>query len=52
MALAVGLPPLWCSICGEPMKAEVRQTVLPGEIVLDLRLSPCQAWCALLKESP
>lgn len=40
-----------CPYCGEPLEiADQRSRLLPGEVVIDFTVKPCDAWCALLRE--
>lgn len=41
-----------CPRCGEQLEVErQRSTMMPGEVIIDFTVKPCQGWCTVLDES-
>lgn len=54
MAAPIKLPRylMPCPACGHPLEVDKQTTTtLPGEIVVDCTIKPCDGWCALLREA-
>lgn len=50
----VGLPRylMPCPDCGEPLEVTKQtSTVMPGEVVIDCTIGPCEGWCAVLRNA-